>query len=167
MVIVYCRGRKSCAIYVHDNINNAMVIVLTGPLNMLRDLLFYVPSCFITALLLLPEFVAWRNPVVTLLRLPSKSWSSLPSSYSPFPPQICQMSSIVNITRVQAWRPYARLASAEDIIGLDCDLQYCIPARSPQSSANPFEDSCLPPPAILLFIYSYLLYLSYIGKSNI
>ncbi|MAD82060.1 MAG: hypothetical protein CL912_03775 [Deltaproteobacteria bacterium] len=61
---------------------------------------------------------------------------------------------MVDTTRAQAWRPFARLASAEDVVGLDCDLQHRVPAHSPQSSANPFEDPCLPPPAILLFICS-------------
>ena len=44
-----------------DDINEAMVIVLIGPLNTLRGLLFYIPLLevlFIAALLLLLEFVA-------------------------------------------------------------------------------------------------------------
>jgi hypothetical protein len=58
------------------------------------------------------------------------------------------------------------ITSAEDVVSLDCDLQYCVPAHSPQSSANPFDDSCLPPPAILLFIYSQSPRLSCVGESS-
>jgi hypothetical protein len=32
------------------------------------------------------------------------------------------MLSMVDTTRAQAWRLYARLASVEDVIGLDYDL---------------------------------------------